>query len=168
VLVSDLSSFPFVPLPLPDPDVACSLTEWERVLLEWDTTPRDLREVGQKSLPGFVKAQGLPHGRAMRLMEADRYKVARRQLAVEKGELNYKVRAILDVAYDQALTGNKDARRDWLNHYEAEVPATTNLTPPTSPLPIVPDHDHPLDPTEMSDAQLQERMEQWQKAEGNA
>ena len=165
MLVSDLSSFPFVPLPLPDPDAACLLTEWERVLLEWDTTPRDLREVGQKSLPGFVKARGLPHGKALRLMESDRYKLARRQLAVEKGELNYKVRAILDVAYDQALAGNKDARRDWLNHYEAEVPATIAASPATtSPLPVVP----PLDPTEMSDAQLQERMEQWKKAEDNA
>ena len=93
----------------------------------------------------------------MREMEKDSYKLARRAYSVEVGELNHKVRAILDVAYEQALTGNKDARRDWLGHYAAEVKPVTASSPPTpDPVPEV-----PSSPEDMSDEQLANQLAEW-------
>jgi len=145
-----MADSPFSPLPIEE-TTARSVTEFQELLLDWDTTPRDLRSDGEKSLIGFAKANHFTPSRAMKEMEKDNYKLARRQLSIEKGELNYKVRAILDVAYEQGLAGNKDGRRDYLSHYKAEIkPAIGDTTPNPDPEPEVPSN-----PQEMSDEQLE-------------
>lgn len=140
----------------PEP-AASSITDFQRMLVQWDCLPRELREERQKTLNGFSRANGFTPERAMREMEKDSYKLARRAYSVEVGELNHKVRAILDVAYEQALTGNKDARRDWLGHYAAEVKPVTASSPPTpDPVPEV-----PSSPEDMSDEQLANQLAEW-------
>jgi hypothetical protein len=154
----------FEPLPTSPEPAASSMTKFQVMLLEWDTTPSDLREDGEKSLAGFSKAKGFTPGRAMKAMQSDSYKLARRQLSIEKGELDYKTRTVIDAAYVQAAKGSKDARRDWLDFYQPErrksaVQAETPATPdPADPAELA-------SPDEMSDEQLEATMAEWADSE---
>ena len=86
--------------------------------------------------------------------------MARRQLSLEKGEVDYKTRAILDVAYELALKGNPQARKDWMAFYE---PTARHITAPKVDVEV---KEEPVDaetvePTAMSDEQLEAAVKEW-------
>ena len=144
---------------LPDEEPAAGdLTELMREVVEWDTTPADLRVEGEKSLTGFCAKRGFSPGRVMKAMQDDRYKLARRQLSIEKGELDYKTRTILEVAYQMALKGNKDARKDWMSFYQPQKDVVEEVrVEASSPAPLA----APTIPTEMSDEELEAAVKEW-------
>lgn len=144
-----------------DPDTtARGLSEFGKELLEWDTTPRDLRDEGEKTLVGYCNSRGHNRNRCMRTMQRDDYKMARRQLSLEKGEVDYKTRAILDVAYEQALKGNPQARKDWMAFYEPTArhltPAKVDVQVKEEPVPA-----EAVEPTAMSDEELEAAVKEW-------
>jgi len=148
---------------LPDEEPAArSLSEFEMALLEWDTTPSDLRAKGEKSLTGFCESRKTSSERCLRAMQKDWYKLARRQLSIEKGELDYKTRTILAVAYEQALKGNPAARKDWMAFYQPLKETVEEIKIET---PTTNQSADPMGVTEMSDTQLAEALKEWADSE---
>ncbi len=129
----------FAPLPA-ETEETKPLTEDQWMLADWDTTPRDLREDGQKSLGGFLKAE-LPHvstSKAMKWMALESFKLKRRALAIEKGEHDHKTRVVMDALYAQAADGKVQAAKEWLDFYKPKADETPKSEAAAAPEPEAP------------------------------
>ena len=92
-------------------------------LMDWDTTPKDLRSEDELTLKDYAKKHGHYPAALMKWRELEVYRIRRRHLSREKGESNHKVREVLDTLYDKARDGNTAAAKEYLKHYAGEESA---------------------------------------------
>jgi hypothetical protein len=114
----DLNDFGVIPAELPSVQVTNAR---ERELLEWVTTPHDLREDGEKSLAGWAPKHGMNANTCLVWLAKPHMRLARRALALERGLSDYKVGVILDAAYAKAVQGDQRAMSTFLSYYKTEA-----------------------------------------------
>jgi hypothetical protein len=114
----NVNDFGVIPPELPSVQ---SANARERELLEWVTTPLDLREEGEKSLSGWAPKHGMNATTALAWLAKPHMRLARRALALERGLADYKVGVILDAAYSKAIQGDQRAMSTFLNYYKVEA-----------------------------------------------
>ena len=112
--------FSFVP-----PEVPAVNAEWAAIL-DWDTTPKDLRSKEVKTLKGFCEKNDTTPARVNRIRQEETYLRARRQMAQDRGMLNHQCFQILEALYEQALAGNVPAIKEWNRIYPDEMAATAS------------------------------------------
>ena len=107
------------------PEVPAVNQEWAKIL-DWDTTPKDLRAPEVKTLKQFSEHTGIKVHRINRIRQEETYLRARRQMAQDRGMLNHQCFLILEVLYEQCLAGNVAAIKEWRSFYPDEMLATAH------------------------------------------
>lgn len=109
----------FEPVAAPEREVG---EDWAK-LLDWDTTPADLRGTDVRSLKGFCEREGFKVSWAGRVRKDETYLRARRKLAQDRGLLSHQCFAVLEVLYEKALSGDVSAIKEWGRVYPDEMKA---------------------------------------------
>lgn len=104
------------------PDVPHVDKEWARIL-DWDTTPQDLRKDDEKTLKAFCEKHNTKPLRVNRIRQEETYLRARRQMAQDRGMLNHQCFQLLEALYAKALTGDVAAIKEWNRIYPDEMAA---------------------------------------------
>lgn len=98
-----------------------SKEQWD--LMDWDTTPQDLRDPEESTLAQYCASHGFSVQTAMKWRKLDNYRLRRRQLSIEKGETDHKIAEVLDSLYSKAHKGDVPAAKEFLRHYSGDEKA---------------------------------------------
>lgn len=109
--------------------------EWA-VLLEWDTTPWDLRDPKEQTLAQICEKHGFKPKTVTKWRQDPRYREYFSRLAKDRGLLHHQIHKILEVQYAKALAGETQAAKFWEKYYPAdfaEIAALMLRTPSNAP-----------------------------------
>ena len=123
-------------------------------LVDWVTTPVELREEHVMTLTGWCDEHQIYPQTAMRWMRTEKFRRAQRDLALEKGLQSHQIGQIMETLYGKALTGDVSAARLWLNHNVAHIGAHQNPGPSSDQTPT------PASVGEMDDAEIERMLEE--------
>lgn len=145
---------------VPPPEAAVN-EEWAKIL-DWDTTPFDLRAEDRRTLKAFCEWSGIPHHKVNKIRKEETYLRARRKMAQDRGLLNHQCFTLLEALYAKALGGDVAAIKEWAKFYPEEmaaIAAKSPLRPSTlerDPAQVGPVEDLDTDQIETLLAQLEE------------